>query len=129
MAADARKSYREVLVEKHHQATLDFDRAVFVLAGGALGLSITFIHDIAPDPTHKAWLSVAWGSFALALLSTFVSYLTSQGVLLRRIDDIDKGRAHERSWYGYVTTGLNLCAALFVFVGFVCLVRFALYNL
>jgi len=91
--------------------------------------SITFVHDIAPDPTHKGYLGTAWGLFAFALLATFVSYLTSQGVLLKRINDEDAGLEWGKSFLGWATTGLNILAAIGVVGGFVCLVRFALYNL
>jgi len=120
--------YREWLVQAHYKAVENYDRAVTVLAGGALGLSITFIHDIAPNPTHKGYLALAWLLFAFALLSTFVSHLTSQGVLLKRIKDTDAAAEWGRSYLGQLTTGLNICAAIGVIGGFVFLVCFALFN-
>ncbi len=121
--------YRQWLVQTHHEATKDFDRSVLVLAGGALGLSITFIHDIAPNPTHKLLVGTSWTLFAVALLATFLSYLASEGVHLKRIADEDAGTEWGRSYLGIATTGLNVLAAIGVVGGFVFLVTFALYNL
>jgi hypothetical protein len=121
--------YRQWLVETHHQATQDFDRAVTALAGGALGLSFTFMDDIAPDPIHKWLVGTSWALFAAALLATFLSYLASQGVHVKRIADHDAGAEWGRSYLGYTTTALNVLAAIGVVGGFVFLVIFALYNL
>lgn len=121
--------YRQWLVQAHHTATRDFDRAVTVLAGGALGLSITFMNEIAPNPTHKGYVGASWTLFAIGLLATFVSYVTSQGVLLKRIYDEDAGEGWGKSYLGIATTSLNVIAGIAVIAGFACLVVFALYNL
>ena len=56
-----------------------YDKALLTLAAGALGLSITFIKTIAPQPAPSTlWLlGLSWASFILALLSTLVSFQTS----------------------------------------------------
>lgn len=120
--------YRQWLVQAHHAAAQDFDKAVTVLAGGALALSITFIHDIAPNPTHEGWLGTGWGFFAGALLATFLSYLASQAAILKRIEEYDR-QEWGFNWAGVLTTALNGVAAIGVVAGFVCLVVFALHNL
>lgn len=74
-------------------------------------------------------MGISWTLFAIALLATFVSYLTSQGVLLKRINDEDAGADWGRSFLGIATAGLNILAAIGVVGGFVFLVLFALYNL
>lgn len=43
------------LLKAHHTATQDYDKAVFTLAGGALGISLAFVRDIAPKPVPE-WL-------------------------------------------------------------------------
>lgn len=115
------------------------------LAAGALGVSITFIHEIAPDPTHHRWLAVSWTLLAASLLLVFVSYLASQRVLQEEIatcdDAIRRALAKERGepelaprdvkrdLAGPLTSWLNYLAAGTFIVGVALLVRFALYNL
>jgi hypothetical protein len=70
--------HREWLVSAYENATQSFDKAIMTLAGGALGVSIAFIHDVAPKPEHKWLLGVAWSLFALSLLLILASFLTSQ---------------------------------------------------
>lgn len=119
--------FREWLVQAHHTASQDFDKAIMALAGGALGLSLTFVDDYAPNPTDKWLLAVSWGLLALSLLVILVSYLTSQSALLAAIGRID--RDEEARGGGWLTPVLNWVAASALVVGVVFLVLFALYNL
>jgi hypothetical protein len=139
------RAHRDWLVSAHHTASQDFDKAVMTLAGGALGLSITFIHEIAPHPKHHGWLATAWICLAVSLLLVFLSYLASQHVLVNEIgrcdDLIAKARAAERGdrppstrpekrdIAGPLTEMLNYMAAATFVAGVVLLVRFTLYNL
>src|SRR6202035_1718186 len=71
--AEERKEYleeRKLLIDLQNQACQSFDKTVITLAGGALGLSITFIQQIAPHPSLATlpFLAWAWGSLVLALL-------------------------------------------------------------
>jgi hypothetical protein len=132
-------------VTAHHTASQDFDKAIMTLAAGALGLSITFIHEIAPKPTHHRWLATSWGLLAASLLLVFVSYLASQRVLMHEIGDCDEAiakalakerdepapapRQKKRDLAGPLTTWLNYLAAGVFVTGVALLVRFALYNL
>jgi hypothetical protein len=70
------------LVKARETASRDYDKALLTFAGGALGISIAFIHNVAPHPKHTAWLGAAWGLFALSLVFVVVSLLTSQYELL-----------------------------------------------
>ena len=76
------EKYREWLVQADHQASVSFDKAVMTLSGGALGISISFIHDVVPTPlpATKIFLVVSWVSFSVSLASILISFLTSTGV-------------------------------------------------
>jgi hypothetical protein len=129
-ATPANLSYRDWLVKTHHVASQDFDKAVMTLAGGALGISLAFIHDVAPHPHHKTWLAVSWGLLALSLLMILVSFLTSQSALLSAISRHEKAVANpHRQVFAWVTVALNWLSAASFIAGVACLVRFALYNL
>jgi hypothetical protein len=74
------------LFATYGQATRDFDTAVRALSGGALAISITFVHDIAAHPHDKWSLTVSWTFFVVALGLNMLSFLTSaraSGAMLR----------------------------------------------
>jgi hypothetical protein len=127
MAEDA---YRQWLVEAYQKSSDAYDKAVMTLAGGALGISLAFVHQVAPHPTHKAWLAWTWGLLAVSLLLIFLSFLASQQTLLREIKKRDKRRVWP-SWDmpGWATTILNVASGAALITGVVCLVRFAWFNI
>lgn len=121
--------YWEHLVNARETASRDYDKALLTLAGGALGISIAFIHNVAPHPKHTAWLGAAWGLFALSLVFVVVSLLTSQYELLGAIK---KYGAHEDAAISdrrYVTARLNVAGGVAFLLGVVALVVFAFLNL
>ncbi len=66
---------RQWLLQADHAASRDFDKAIMTLAAGALGVSIAFVHDVAPHPVRVAWLGWAWGLFAASLVLILLSFL------------------------------------------------------
>jgi hypothetical protein len=121
----AAAKHREWLIDAYATATRDFDKAVTFLAGGALGLSITFVHDIAPQPKVKWSLGLAWALFALSLLLILMSFLASQRAIIKMIEGIDIGETVR----GKLTDWVNRGAATSLVFGTAFLVIFALYNL
>jgi uncharacterized BrkB/YihY/UPF0761 family membrane protein len=127
MPDKARAKHREWLVTAYESASQSFDKAVMTLAGGALGISLAFIHDVAPKPEHKAILGVAWSLLALSLLLILASFLTSQHAILDMMRQIDEKA--EKIAQGKATVRLNTLAAASFVLGVVFLVIFAVYNL
>lgn len=76
----AENDYRQLLEQCESQAAADFDKTAVTLAGGALGISLAFLKDIAPNPpTWSVYylLVPAWFFPVLALLCIFLSLMTS----------------------------------------------------
>lgn len=96
------------------------------LSGGALGISLAFIHDVSPHPHHEGWVAVSWTLLAASLLLILTSFLTSQGALLSAINRLDRGEKNPHiQRFAQTTVALNwLSGAAFV-GGVACLVRFA----
>lgn len=71
---------RKILIDAERDTAHQFDKAILTLAAGALALSITFINQIAPQPKPNSiyFLITAWSFFGLSILSTLISFLTSQ---------------------------------------------------
>jgi len=96
--------YRQAMVDADRDASRDYDNAVLSLASGALALSATFAHDIAPHPQPDSLviLGASWGLLTTALIAILVSLVTSQVALRKVIRDIDaeKGSWLESRWPG-----------------------------
>lgn len=126
MASD---DYRSWLVEAHHASVQAYDKAVMTLAGGALGISIAFVRDLAPQPRLEWALATTWALLATSLFLIFVSFATSQQTLLREIEKIDGATsAGPREIAGPLTEWLNWSAGGAFVSGLGFLVAFAFYN-
>ena len=118
----------ERLYATYGQATRDFDTAIRALSGGALAISLTFVHDIAPHPHHNWTLAAAWCLFVLALAVNLWSFLTSaraSGAMLRvmldaETDSLPKSRITD--WLKWLALASFVCGVVF-------LVLFAVLNL
>lgn len=82
---------RRTLVDAEHDQARLYDRAILTLSGGALALSLTFIHDIADsfDRTTLLWLYLGWSGFITSLLATLTSFQVSQSAMRRQREIID----------------------------------------
>lgn len=117
---------RKRLTDLHEKATDAFDRSIMTLAGGALGISLAFVHDVAPKPRHTWVMGVSWLCFAASLLLILGSFLTSERAAFSMVGKYDREEEIERGkWTDY----LNWAAAGALILGVVLLVIFAWLNL
>jgi hypothetical protein len=117
---------RKRLTDLHEKATDSFDRAVMTLSGGALGVSIAFIHNVAPHPKDKWAIGTSWALFAASLLLILLSFLTSERAIIRMVAQHDGGT--EEIPRGQLTDYLNWASASAFVIGVIFLVSFALVN-
>jgi preprotein translocase subunit SecE len=126
---------RKQLIAAERDTAQQFDKAILLLAAGALALSITFINQIAPNPKPVSiyFLIVAWVLFCTSLLSTLISFLTSQVACRKQRDILDDKIADKSnnkdnratSW----TNRLNYFSITFFILGVVSLIIFSALNL
>jgi magnesium-transporting ATPase (P-type) len=126
---------RKQLIEAERNTAQQFDKAILTLAAGALGLSIVFINQIAPQPISNSicYLTGAWILFCLSLLSTLISFLTSQAACRRQRDILDRDISGQSdntnnkaaSW----TKWLNYFSIAIFILGVICLIIFSAVNL
>jgi hypothetical protein len=128
---DARAKYREHLVDARQKAQGDFDKTMVLLAGGALALSLTFVHDIvgAHKPRAPWILMIGWVALVLSLLAILASFCASRFALEQAIRAHDN--ACDRPHLGcmvFVTEALNVLSGAFFMMGIVCVTVFACIN-
>lgn len=131
--SDESAQYRKEYADSVSNSSASFDRAVTTLSAGALGLSITFVDQIAPsDPVSPGWLALAWVSFTVALVFSLYSSLTSEyahRALIQQIDaDVPLGEL-KLGVLGWATHVLNVASACLVGAGAGFLAYFAYVNL
>jgi hypothetical protein len=131
--------YRRDLLSMHRGAWESFDRTLTALASGALGVSLLFVHDIAPKPV-RAWplIVVAWCLFALSLAVNLLSYMTSASSaeagrgqvdedLRKPTRERDPQRVYGSRWNPW-TKRLNITSAVGLGVGVAVMLAFAVLN-
>jgi hypothetical protein len=132
------KQYREFCDKAELEVSGRFDHWMLTLPTGALALSITFIHEIAPltAPHTIGYLIYSWVSFTISLLCALSSLLTSQHaihVIRNELDGAFKNkRAPSNSYpklFARSTNWLNWIA-LFTFIcGVVLLCNYSFSNM
>jgi hypothetical protein len=132
---DAYRDERKLLIDEEREAARTFDKAMLTLSGGALGLSITFIRQLAPRPSATWLLIIAWLGLAIALLSTCIALHVSQLAFRRARDLLDddqrgvKGALELRNSPAVWTHRLNWAATITFVLGICLLAAFAFVNL
>lgn len=151
--SDARRKHqvyldqREALIDMEVGSAKSFDHWIMTLSAGALGLSITFIGQIAPHPPAGTYwlLAVSWVFLLLGILSGLCSHLTSQSAMRRQraildaefelrslresVDESSEGGADEQKNHPAVATHvLNIAAMAFFALGVILLGGFSLCN-
>jgi len=126
---------RKILIDSERETAQQFDKAILTLAAGALALSITFINQIAPEPKPNSviFLITAWSLFALSILSTLISFLSSQVACRQMREFLDK-QITEKGDYSEPaakiwTNRLNYLSIGSFVIGVVFLVIFSSINL
>jgi hypothetical protein len=124
----ATEDYRKTLIEAQAAASAAFDKAIMTLSGGALAISLTFIHDVAPHPKRQRLMLTSWSFLAFSLLIIVASFIASEHASWRALAAYDAGTAHPHGWGTFVAI-LNIIAGAAFIAGVAFLVAFAVYNL
>ena len=69
------QDYYNVLLEGRNNAMRSLEKTLVTLSSGALALSITFLHDIAPHPKQMAWMTVSWFLLFFSLLLMLIVFM------------------------------------------------------
>ncbi|HEY5375200.1 MAG TPA: hypothetical protein VIK01_16085 [Polyangiaceae bacterium] len=116
---------REGTIDIYKQALESFDRTMVTVSGGALAVSITFLHDVAPSPTPWSLLPliVGWGGLIASLGAIIISMPVGHRSIELRLAGEDDSKMTK------YTTWLNSTSVVALLVGFMGLAVFAGMNM
>jgi hypothetical protein len=86
--------YREECLKRNLSNSENFDRSVLTLSIAALALSVTFLTKLPGEVTSPFAMLLSWALFAIAVLSTLGSFLTSQKALEKSIEQAERYYIH-----------------------------------
>jgi hypothetical protein len=112
------------------------DKAILTLTAGMLGLTITFISNIAPNPPPwtMIFLASGWGGLVLSMVAMLCSFLTGQWACEDQIKLLDqhaaKGiRPEQKNYWSKWTKLLNTSSLALFIVGIILVAIFSGINL
>jgi amino acid transporter len=143
---EPRMDYKSYLKERNAKIALGegqgkfLDQTILTLAGGALGLTLTFLHDHGPSEIAPSLSYLGIASLVLSLICVLVSLYSSQRSISQHIDTLDalcknqfiEDESHKRlqnnPWNG-ATLWLNRLAGISLIAGIILLAVFVSCNL
>jgi len=129
--------YTAELIAAREKAFEAFDRSVLTLSTATLSLSVGFVSNLVPiEDAELVWLLAgSWAGFALAILSTLVSFQTSRLAMDAQIDianrlylEDDDAAAGQVPVWARITGCLNWTSAVSFGAGVVATVVFVAVN-
>lgn len=129
--------HRSLLVAGLRDSYAQFDKAILLLSGGTIIISLTVVKDIVPPDSAKfTWLVVwSWITLVSSLISIVSSFVTSQHAFSTEIKNWDEycdGKEdcfNKRNIWSGLTTALNIGAMLLFLSGVILLLVFVFKNL
>ena len=125
--------YRGTLLDIQQKMQASYDKAVITLSGGALGLSFTFLKDVANgDSLHNTrCLLASWILWGVSISCILFSFLSSATAMQKAIKQTDQKTIYIEAaggLFNWITKILNISAGLMFFAGVVCIVCFVRRN-
>lgn len=124
---------RQSLNDARFKVAETLDKALLTLSGGALGISMTFVQDIAKNPMCKCTLIGSWILFGLTIASILLSLYCCQAACKKQreiLDDeqIGKKNTKNNKW-SIVTKVLYFIAIASFLFGLLLLGIFIVVNM
>lgn len=124
---------RQSLNDARFKVAETLDKALLTLSGGALGISMTFVKDIAKNPMCKCTLIGSWILFGLTIASILLSLYCCQAAYKKQreiLDDeqIGKKNTKNNKW-SIVTKVLYFIAIASFLFGLLLLGIFIVINM
>ena len=126
--------YRKTLFEMERQMRSAYDKAVLTLSGGALGISLAFLRDVADKTSLKStgWLLTAWVLWGISVTTVLISFFTSSVAIRKAIEQTDERLIYIETpggLFNHITKWLNPLAGLLFLLGVIAIVVFVGRNI
>ena len=127
-------AYRKELGETQRKLNESYDKLVVALSGGSLGLSLTFLKDIA-DPENiisANWLLAAWALFVISIASILGEILFGISAHKKAIIQADEDSLHREKTggtFGSISVFLQRLAAIALVLGLISISYFVFLNI
>jgi hypothetical protein len=132
---------RKSLIISAKEVALQYAKAIMVLSGGALSLSMTFLKDYVQNPIHesKVYIKSAWLTFSISLICIVVSFLLSEIAFRKQVEIIhslinnlsnnpNENKVNVNNPYNNWIILLNILAMVFFVIGVVMVYLFCEMN-
>ena len=125
--------YRQHLIDIYEQLSLGYSKTLVTLAGGALGLSLTFAKTVAGEANacERNWLILSWVFWSVSLTAVLIGYFlgreAARFALAQFDDDRLTGDNPERAggkWTA-ATHGAGLVSLISFIIGMTLFIVFA----
>jgi hypothetical protein len=135
---DAYRQYYEEIAKRQLSNNEAFDKAILSLSSAGLALSLTFFKFVVPakEAVSTNVIENAWFLFLAAIISTLLSYVTSQRALALELKHAEKYYLEDLEEYesknnlaSNLTEFLNVISALFFIGAIGCVVYFVTQNI
>jgi len=132
------RAYYEEITKRQLSNSEAFDKAILTLSSAGLALSLTFFKFVIPvnQATSINIIEQAWFLFLAAIISTIISYITSQRALTLELNHAEKYYLEDKEEYenkhnpaSDVTNVLNAVSALFFIGAIISVVYFVTENI
>ncbi|KKL72497.1 hypothetical protein LCGC14_2084350 [marine sediment metagenome] len=128
---------RTMLVNAQIEQAKALDKAILALAAGSFGLSLAIVKQFSPIQSNTInFLMLAWIFFAVSILSTLISFQTSQLACSRQIellkavfvDNKNKENEKDTNRFLSITQKLNIFSISAFIIGIIFLSFFSIKN-
>ncbi|HYG15796.1 MAG TPA: hypothetical protein VEC12_08590 [Bacteroidia bacterium] len=126
-----REEYLRGTFKWFEYTTAEFDKGVFYVATGSLGLSLTFIEKfISPDIQHDWLIITSWvlhtGTIFLFVVNHYLSSKSLSFLVSELPTKVHKPKSSKiRGWVSF----LNWVCIICLLLGLICLIFFVYFNL
>lgn len=136
LTQEAYDKERDILLDLQNKNADEHNKQILTLTAGILGLTITFISNIAPNPPPQTmiWLVLGWGGLVVSMAAMMTSFMTGQFACMRARDLLDKHategvRPVQINRWSQATTALNAISHVFFLAGIILVAYFSGLNL
>lgn len=128
---DEQKDHWKVLIELEQKSQEAYDTAILALAGGALGVTFTFVKDVlGNEPISVQLLNYAWLCWGASVSAILASHLFSCFAIRKARQQLCDGKnGRLGGFWGWITLILNIASGALFIIGVVIMSDFAVQNI